>query len=198
MANEQHIVVWDPTGEFGQGSLLDAEAARRVRIGNKAAVMPVDANLFAYSGAGGFAFRQWGAGIPLAFNLPRNVGPLVLFSTPEQGYIHWLARLVPESQDVEAWLNDDPERHLEGELRLVSDSSQAIPANAPLSPSDDAVMGRQLTRQNLENGGWVLGGRAMLLGTAHGNGGHYPFSLYGRMQGARLEWLALTKSTAAG
>jgi len=194
MADDKHIVVWDPLGEFEQGSLLTAEEANLLHQNHGAVVMPTDVGLHRRSGVGGFAFRAWGAGFPLESTYPRHVCPLVLFGDGEHGYVHWAVRLVAEEELYEQVRGG---RKLEGQIRFGGDSSQINHLHPPLAATDTAIHGHKLTASSMHRtGGWIVGGVIPYQPRAGDGGGHYPFSVYGRMEGLKAAWAACTKTGA--
>lgn len=72
------IVVWDPKGDYWEGSLVDDATARIVQT-RGGAVLPTTPEHFKRSGCGGFFKRAWGAGWPLDYAAPKLCCPMVLF-----------------------------------------------------------------------------------------------------------------------
>ena len=202
MGQESNIVVWDPRpeaeGGYGQGSLVDDDREVRVLRALGAAVLPVDSSLFELSGVGGFAFRRWGTGWPIGAS-PSRLSPMTLFCPGRFGRIHWVGRFAP---DAPALAHLERGGHLEGEVRLQGDTSQHNQFSPPLAADDSKVLASELRFSGLNMGtptqghapGALAGGAIRITPSGGLHGIHYPFCLWGRMPGVRLEWLALSWS----
>ena len=196
MSHPHWVVVYDETGDYLEGSVVDAARAHQLAA-RKVALLPFSPDLAKRSGVGGYMRRGWGAGYPLDPRLPRMSCPLAIYGAPGYEEVHWRARLVaddafveelrahfevPEGQDAPAWLP------IEGLLRLAPDSSQATPlvagAQRVASPVNVREMGRPDAR-----GGWTVGGEVLVRFPQEGI---YGFGLYGSAPGLRVAWAAMS------
>ena len=89
------IVVDDPTREFWSGSLVDSNRNRMLEA-RGVVTLPILPQLAKLSGVGGYAKREWGAGFPLDFLIPKMCCPLTMFCTRDYHHITWVARLLLE------------------------------------------------------------------------------------------------------
>lgn len=181
-----HVVVWDPEGDFREGSVVDGANAPVLRA-RGATLLPCDPELFKRSGVGGYMRRGWGAGWPLDHGAARLVCPLTLWMGPSHRIVHWCARLEPDPKRAaearEKGLGD-----LQGFLRLAADSTQSTAHQAAVGAVAQPVDGRQLGRADAR-GGWTVGGETRV--TPSGEG-HFGFALYGMLPGIRVAWAALS------
>lgn len=179
------IVVWDPKGDYWEGSLVDAQTAS-ILESRGAAILPVSTQLFKRSGCGGFFKRAWGAGWPLDYSAPKLVCPLSLFVTQDLRKLHWAIRLVPDPGNLAA--AREGKNFTEGRFHVVGDSNQVHTHLTSVTPAGKAHDARDLGKCD-ENDGWTLIGS----GTIHPPyDGHYGFGIYGTMPGARVAWAALS------
>lgn len=177
------IVVWDPKGDFWEGSLVD-ETTERMLAARGAVLLPVDPLLFKRSGVGGYFKRAWGSGWPLDFSTSRMVCPVTLFVEVSHRILHWKARLIPDMSLVEKAKNG--EKVSEGHLRMVGDSGQANAWRASVVPDSPPVTGKDLGRLD-EYGGWTVSGRALVNPPQDA---YYGFGIYGTLPGVRVAWVA--------
>jgi hypothetical protein len=180
--SHHNIVVWDPKGEYWEGSLVDEARARQLSL-RDAVVLPTNAALHAVSGVGGYAKRAWGSGWPLDFAAPKNFCPLTLFVPAGDGTtLYWAARLMPMSPGA---------RPLDGSIRIAADSTQHNPYRLGLI--QDGVHKASVETRELKDvdaqGGWCVGGRVKARAPMEA---HYPLSLHGAMPGARVVWVAVS------
>ncbi len=185
------IVVWDPAGEYWEGSLVDDKVAAAL-VPRGVVLLPVQGDLLVRSGIGGFCKRAWGAGWPLNYIAPRMCCPLTIFipaaiaadSPPRT--LHWAIRLVPEVGHVAA--AKEGARFTQGVIRIVADTSQAMARTSAIATQDPPHDGSKLGKLD-EHGGWALMG----CGRIHPQSdGYYGFGIYGTMPGVRVAWAALS------
>jgi hypothetical protein len=182
------IVVDDPRGKWGEGSLVDSGRANQLR-GRGITLLPVHPELFRSSGAGGFFKRSWGSGFPLSSDVPRYVCPIVIAldatrtTRIETGIsqtvsaIHWVARVVaPDAEGPRA-----------GQIRLASDSSQHLSRYAPTVPNKSTAVDFAQLGPADKAGGWTVTGSVLV---APPIPGHYGFGLYGMGPGMSVRWIA--------
>jgi hypothetical protein len=184
------IVVYDPRGEWWEGSLVDQKRAQSLQARN-VVLLPVFPDLFKRSGVGGYHKRAWGAGWSLDSSMPRTVSPMTIYCAKDLPMLHWAARLLPEPSFLEA-LNGAEENTalLNGFIRIVSDGSQIIAAKCGLLAEKYVDM-RDLKKDQLVDGAFNLRGSAKV--TIPGDG-HYGFALYGYAPGLRVLWSAVSQS----
>jgi hypothetical protein len=187
MANKHWIVVWDPTNEYWDGSLVDGNRARQLEA-RGVALLPVNPELFKLAGVGGFAKRSWGAGWPLDYQAPRMACPLTLYCLKEKDFfLHWCARIAPDPAIAD---KVDEGGKFNGFLRLAADSSQGSALHVGLQGEPSPIDIRELGRRDV-HGGWTVGGNAIVRPVQDG---FYNFALYGNAQGFRVVWVAASLS----
>lgn len=180
---EKKIVVWDPAGEFWEGSLIDPakEGAIRTRGG---VVLPTTPELFHLSGVGAFMKRAWGSGWPLDQPAFKSCCPMTVYATPLMEVAHWAARLMPDPSAAERYAEGELPS---GQIQLVADTPQGNAWRASVR-SKNLVQGAALGRPDAD-GGWSVGGEAHV---GFPQDGYYGFALYGMMPGVRVEWAAIS------
>jgi len=178
-----HVVVWDPTGFFWEGSLIDATKARALEAQGGIA-LECRPELFKLAGVAGYHRRAWGAGWPLDFLAPRMSCPLTLYVLTQHRRLHWCARLVPETRSLAAAREGKP---FDGMLRVVGDSA-GHGHHASLTQDSKPVDMRALGKLDVRDG-WTIRGDAALHPSVDG---YYGFGLYGTAPGVRVAWAALT------
>lgn len=184
----QHVVVWDPEGDYWEGGVVDFTLARRLRT-RGVVTLPVVPDMFKWSGVGGWAKRAWGAGIPLDSHAPRLVGPLTLFCIPDVRGLTWAARLVPDVREDGGRV--DKGRKPEGMVRFSADSGQRVPIQSAYNEVDErAVLVRDFAEPDA-HGGWTVGGAGHV---SIGTEGHYGYALYATAPGLRVAWVAASTS----
>lgn len=179
------VVVWDPKGEFWEGSLVEERVARVLQE-RGVAMLPVVPELLRRAGVGGFHKRAWGSGWPLDFMAPRLVCPLTMFLSTALRTLHWVARLVPD--DAHRQPASEGKTFTQGSVRLVGDSGQDHARMTTIANTTPAVDGAKLGKLDAE-GGWTVGGDAEVNPSSDG---FYGFGLYGTMPGVRVVWAAVS------
>jgi len=179
-----HVVVWDPEGEFWDGSLVDGQRAHRLAE-RGVCVMPVNPDLFRMSSVGGYSKRSWGAGVGMDKLVPELVCPLTVYVNPEVRGLYWKARLVRDVTQTR-W------KQAEGVLRFVPDSGQRTPTKAAYTDLTPPVMVRNLGPEDA-HGGWTIGGHGVVSPQSEG---HCGFGMYGMAPGLRIIWVAATMAEA--
>jgi hypothetical protein len=186
LTTPQHVVVWDPEGEYWEGALVDGQ--RGLRLNERGAcTLPCVPDLFRMSSVGGYSKRAWGAGIPLTNLVPAMVAPLTMYCHPEVKGLYWRARLVPDLQPQKSLAAARP--RLEGIVRFSADSGQRTPIKGGYQElTEKPIMVRDLKDPD-KHGGWTVGGEGVM---AFGTEGHYGFALYATAPGLRVAWVAAT------
>lgn len=179
----KHIVVWDPNESFWTGALIEPEAVPSLTA--KGVVMlPVDVDALMLSGAGGFAYRQWGAGWPLDYGTPRLVCPITIFARSTHRKIRWVARLVPDPRNLE-----QAQQGLSfsaGHIAFASGPARIQGGKAAITPSAPPYQISSFGKLDDQNG-WNIRGDGIL----HPPGDSYfEFGLYGALPGVRVIALA--------
>ncbi len=182
---KHHIVVWDPKGEFWEGSVVEASYAPSLRA-RGCALLPCSPDLFR-RGAG-YAKRSWGAGFPLDRASPKMHAPLSLLIFRDHNTVHWTARLLSDGKFDEA--AKDKSFRPGGSLRFVGDGREAT-HHMMLSPETPPIDVRELGEKDAF-GGWTVSGRARMNPQLDG---HFGFALYGMGEGLRVAWVAMTSTT---
>lgn len=184
--NKYQIVVDDPTREYLPGSLvLEARAMQMTPRG--VTLLPVAPELFKLSGVGGYMKREWGAGFPLDFAVPRMSCPLMMLIPQDGKVLHWAVRLTPDDSTKERILKGDT---FQGSLRLAADSGQANPNRAAIKALSSPINFQELGMPDAD-GGWT---RISKYEVEVPNTNHYSFAIYGAAPGLRVSWAAISVS----
>lgn len=189
LSNNDRIVVWDPEQTYQEGALVTATQAKPLEV-RGVVMLPCVPMLFARAGVGGFSKRAWGAGVPLSGHTFRHVCPLTLFLDPTFKILHWVARLVPEANKLDAAL--DGQFAPEGSLRFAADQTQRGGFAAACTALQAPPTGKELGKAD-QFGGWSIGGRARVDTVSEG---YYGFSLFGALADVRVSWLAASLTAA--
>lgn len=189
MGNE-HIVVWDPEGEYWQGGIVDSATALPLRA-RGVALLPVDRRLLVAGAISGFFFRAWGAGWPVEGSVPRMCCPMTLRVAPFDGQrdgtpdrIHWVARLVPDGVPADDWKPI-------GIIRLAPDSGQQGAFANGLTATDRIAVDLAKLGKADQHGGWTVGGDAMFGSRFDQTIG---LGLYCSCPGVRIAWAAVSQA----
>lgn len=186
--HEDWIVVDDPRGKWGEGSLLKLSQAKQLRA-KDVSVLPVHPELFRSSGVGGFFKRSWGSGYPLSDTVPMYQCPVTLALDHTRtarldtgvaqvaAEVHWVARVVPREEDAQPT----------GQVRLASDSSQQLAKHAPAVAGRSSVVNLQELGPPDKRGGWTVRGKLLVTPPM---GGHYGFGLFGVGPRLAVRWIA--------
>lgn len=177
----EHVVVWDPAGEFWEGAVVDEAKANRLRS-RGVALLPCDPSIFRLAGFAGYAKRGWGAGWPLSSVAPAVVAPIAVFH-PGGSFsrVHWAARLVADA-------GGGPTA---GVLRIASgegfwNQNRSVISDGPVQKN---VVEIASLKAPDAHGGWTVGGQAFIHA---GVPGFYGLGVYGFAPGMRLAWLAVS------
>jgi hypothetical protein len=188
--NENYIVVYDPEGEYWDGSLVNPLVKNQLEA-RGVILLPTLPSLFKLSGVAAYAKRSWGAGLSLDFPAPKLHSPLTMFCDQRYTILHWAARLLPDPSFLKKLEAGDPEL-LHGFLQISTDSSQVIPGKAGVHPKNPNVDVRALTKQKIsKRGDFIVQGFANLRIPTDG---HYGFGIYGYAPGLRLVWAAVSQA----
>lgn len=187
--NEYYVVVEDRSGEWWEGSLVDGTRARQLEA-RGVVLLPTIPDLFRVSGVGAYHKRAWGAGLKLDRMTPRHVSPMTIYCSKEFTALHWRARLIPEPDLLEKLNGEGEVVSPDGFLRIIYDPSQPLPYKLGLM-SNEMVDARSLTKNQLKDGGFDIGGVAKI--NAPGDA-HYGVALYGMMSGLRVAWSAVSQA----
>lgn len=180
----QHVIAWDPEGEYWDGALVDSALAHRLSSAARGVVtLPCLPEMFRHSGVGGYAKRSWGAGIPLDSMAPTLTAPITLFCQPDVRGMTWAARLVPDVRSDGRAVQG----RREGMVRFSADSGQRTPSKAAYVEIDDKPIFLRDFGEVDAWGGWSIGGRGHVSISGEG---HYGFALYATAPGYRVVWVA--------
>ncbi len=181
---KDHVVVWDPTGEYWDGGVVSELKAREL-ASRGVVTLPCVPETFTLAGFAGFAKRSWGSGWTLA-EPGGSIGsqaPIAIFAPGEpHRRIHWAARLYGERS----------ENKRTGILRLAAMEAYWNQHRAVISEiggaARNAIEVASLEKPD-EYGGWTVRGTARLDVPSPGV---YGACVYGYAPGMRLAWLAVT------
>lgn len=175
------IVVWDPTGRWPEGTLLEGSSLLHVEKSRGAVLLPADADLcLGQDAVAGYFRRGWGMGVAWTDRPAQRACSMLLRIVPERPWLHWCARVVPMHAD------GPPPR---GRLHLVTNTGQmggtavrVSPMSEPQSLEDSPID---------EHGGWTLKGTSQLGMAGEGMLG---LALYGAATGCAVLWSAATQT----
>lgn len=174
------VVVWDPSGELPDGSVLEGNEIA-VATGNGVVVLPFHRELLTAGGAGAWSKRCYGRGWRFDQSVSGPGCPLVLQVRPGFQIINWAARL----------LLNTPESRAAGALRLAGDTTQVGARSFGLALEDGPVLIERVTDRDVQGGIIVRGrNRCSIAGDQI-----FALQLYGYLSGARVQWLAASQST---
>lgn len=180
-----HIIVWDPKGEYWEGSLVDDQKASI--LGHRGVTsLPVDAAFLTRAGVAGYHKRAWGAGWPLDFISPRMVCPLTMYCLSTMHNLHWAIRLVPDSPHVPAAKAGKP--FTTGQLRLAGDGNGTHGHHTTVKSEQPTIEAARLPALD-EHTGWTIEGVSQVNPSVDG---FYGFGLYGTLPGIRVAWAAIS------
>lgn len=179
----QFIVVWDPSGDFWEGSVIPQEQASIIKS-RGGAVLPCDTRFFRRAGVAGYMRRGWGAGWPLEHHNPMPFCPMTVFLTPQHKEVYWTARIVPA--DV-GRVKETP-GILAGTIQLSPDSNQSPQFQTGMMPDSERISVRDLGAID-QYDGWTISGRARIMPTVEN---YFGFTLYGACPGIRVVWTAMS------
>jgi hypothetical protein len=195
MSKQQHVVIWDPSGDYWEGALVDAVDVAPALRARRVATLPVGVELIARSALGGWSKRSWGSGWPLSTTAPRMCCPLALYVTraipgvPSACRLNYCARLVPESSEVLEHVRAGG--RIAGTIRLAADSGQPGAHAGGLGASDDTAVDAAALPRPDEDGGWTVYGGARIDSPVDGI---FACGLYGAAPGLRVAWAAVSQS----
>lgn len=171
------VVVWDPSGELPDGSILEGNEVA-VAKGRGVVALPVHTELLARGGAAGWSKRCYGPGWRYHPTIGGHGSPLLLQVSPGYPMVHWAARLVA----------DRVTSHVSGSLRLAGDN-QIGAGSFGLALEDGPVQVERLGDRDAA-GGWTIGGKCR---ASISSEVAFGLQLYGHLSGARVLWLAASQ-----
>ena len=180
------ILVWDPTGELPEGTILASQAAAQ-KAAQGCVFLPTDTSVHMDQALGAFVKRSWGPGLPSDY-LPgmKYFAPLALYGEPTHTHFSWAARIRPVGpNDVSGALVG-----IGGQCACNPMSGQRGGQHLAFAPNEMPVPLVTLGAPD-SHGGWTL------RGTANVNlagAGFYAFALAGAVSGVRVMWMAATFS----
>jgi len=190
---ESYVVIWDPSDEYWEGGIVDAELARGPLRGRGVATLPVERNLVGRSAVGGWFKKAWGSGWPLGTNSPRLTCPMMLWvardSNPAVAYarrLYFAARLVPDAETLEAVRQGRP---LSGMIRFSPDSAQ--PGTHSGGVGETTSIDPKELKAPDEYGGWTVYGQARVSSPVDGMLG---LGIYASAPGLLVAWSAVSQS----
>ena len=194
MNETMHVVVWDPSGEYWEGGLVEAQTGRVLQT-RGVATLPIEASLVRRSAVGGYFKRSWGSGWPLNAAVPRLVCPMLLHAVSGDGLqrLNWCARLVPVSDNAREVLEARIEEGgtLVGTLRLAPNSGQPGALSGGFGSTAGTAVRLDKIGKMDANGGWTVYGDASIATMVHG---YFGCALYGSIAGIAVAWAAVSQS----
>lgn len=180
------------TGKRIEGEILDGIQANQAASQGDV-LLPVDPQIMKRSGIAGYYRRAYGKGEPLssASIVSKCVAQMTLWlasDTFQPTKLVWKARVFPDPVTRKMWTEGRP---LEGFMRLISDNSQES-AMFFGRASEQIFELKNIARVTMPDDGIVIGGETAI--TIPQNG-FYGVSLFGRMPGFNLRWLAASQVT---
>jgi hypothetical protein len=163
------VVVYDLTGEFMPGELVDGQAAAVLQTRRSILLMPVDDTRF-HTTLSGWCRRDWGRGWAFDGMTQERGCPLAAMADAGREAVFWAAGVAPIR----------PGKPWAGHLRMVGDGSLGL-ATAGLS--QDVIAPRF---EELPPGTLAIGGRNRLART--GTMAPIGLSLYGAADNVRVLW----------
>jgi hypothetical protein len=171
------VVIHDPVGKLPEGKVLTGNAVA-VAKSRGVVILPVEPDLIPRSAFAGWAKRCYGDGEHFAQMQSSRGCALALHAHPDFPTLHWAARIVPFAP------------HIEGSLRIASDTAQLHSLACGIAPITSPVVLDKLGEEDAQ-GGWTVYGaaKATIPGDAY-----IAVQLYGMMTGARVAWFAISQS----
>jgi hypothetical protein len=168
-----HIVVFDHLGIVAPGDVITDIDRNRIE---SAVTLPFDPKLQQLNAVGGYAKREFGAGIPMSGGRPRALAGFTFYATRDCKKLEWVARVVPNA----------PGKEITGVINFAIDTTQH--GAHSFSLSDTGAAQRPQDSPLDRWGGWTVRGRA----AAHFNqDGFFGAAVYGAVFGCRLLWAAV-------
>ena len=190
----KHVVIWDPSGEYWEGGLVDQEAVAPLK-GRGVALLPVEEEYVGRTALGGWTKRSWGSGWPLSTGVPRMICPVMLYVVRGDGTsrsaerLNVVVRLVPEGAEVLSHMREGG--RLSGSLRVAADSGQPGAQAGGVSTAPDTICELSKLGKPDEDDGWTVYLGARINSPVNGL---LALSLYGSSPGLRVAWAAASQS----
>jgi hypothetical protein len=176
------IVVWDPSGLYPEGALLEGPRLLHQLESRAVVSLPADPALV-HSATQDVGYVRRGYGPGRGWN--RLVGhqdcPMSLRVVPNHPWLHWAARVHPTAHEVK------------GHLRLCANTAQMGGTAQRLDPKVDARALESMGAPDV-HGGWTVGGTSGIGAQAEGWLG---LGLYGLGVGFAVQWFAVTQCSRA-
>lgn len=179
MQAAERVVVWDPTGKYFEGDILEGRAASDVAA-RRAATLPVSKDLIERGAICGYMRAGYGHGWQYDQSLSKRGAPTALYIVPGLPYVNWIAR-------VQAL---DLKKPVLGHLQLMADAAQLGLMSGGLKNERDTIGFDESMKPDAE-GGWTIEGRAIYTSQFQGAAG---FALYGSLSNARVMWCAVSQT----
>lgn len=176
----QRIVVWDPSGKYIEGDILEGNSAQTVAA-RQAATLPVDKNLVERCAVAGYVRVGYGHGWQYDPQHSRRGAPVALYVAPELPVLNWIARLEPIDED----------KPVRARLRFAVDPAQMGCIAGGISVDGSVNLDLESGHAMDHHGGMTIGGRVTYATNYAGLAG---FNLYGSLSNARVMWHAITQT----
>lgn len=172
------IVVWDPTGELREGSIVSGAKGLGVLHGRGVETLPAEPDLISQHAIGGYFRRAWGDGWVFDKVAATRGCPMILRAVPDRIFLHWVARVEP-IRAGEA---------MSGTLRLTTATNLIGTATGGLMVDSHPDPLGELD----ERGGRTIRGRSRINVT---EAGYVGLTLYGAVNNASVAWSAVSQSS---
>lgn len=176
---KRRVVIWDPAGEFREGSVVEG-AHHDLVLARKAATLPVEPDAMTRNGCAGWVKRAWGDGVDFHRDVSRQGCPVAIHIVPRFQVLNWIACVEP-TQDLE---------HVRGRLRLAADTKQVGTMSAGIGSTEKPIIFDDREPPG-KHGVWLVGGRQKILAQHEGLVG---LCLFGTLSCARVRWLAVSQT----
>lgn len=180
----KRVVVWDPDEGYAEGEVVDGNVAYQLVATRRVAVLPVEPDLLLINAQSGFVVHHYGSGYAYDPAMPRIGSPIVLYMNPDYPYLNWAARLTVRGIVASAQ---------RGALKFAADTGQRGTVLASGISEYAAAPHLETLGIPDAHGGWTIYGRSRCNARLEGFTG---FGLFGTLSGARVQWFALTQTTA--
>jgi len=178
--DQSRIVVYDPTGQFPEGDVLEGNRAIAMFASRGGMSLPIDVRLIGRNAVSEVFIRKWGQGEVFDRMVGQRGCPMLLYTVPDVPFLHWAARVLPLGGD----------REPRGVVRLVMHSGQPGAITGGLRADGEACqVGDGLAPDS--DGGWTVSGRVGLNCTMEG---YLGLSLYVVASGIRVVWSAVSQA----
>lgn len=176
---QHRIVVWDPSGKFPIGDIIEGDKAISLLHGHGGLTLPIEPHLLGRNAVSGYFRRDWGRGTPFTNMVGTRGCPMLIYVVPDFAVLNWAIRVEP--------IPGAPESR--GTFRLTMHTGQVGTISGGLA-ADGAVV-EFADRPIDPHGGVTIVGSSKLNCTMEG---YLGLSIYGTAVGVRVLWSAVSQS----